>query len=224
MNIAVILSGCGYLDGAEIHESVLCLLALAQKKHEYQCFAPNKAQAKVIDHLSQKEQEGQERNVLVESARIARGEIKDLSSLNSQNFDGVLMPGGFGAALNLSSFAQDQEACSVDPECRRALLSFYRESKPIGATCIAPAVLGKVFEETVSLIMTLGKSSEANAHLENMGMQAQPAGVQDVVVDEKNKVFTTPAYMEPADLSGMFEGIRKVVDKMEEASQTMRQR
>ena len=120
-HVAVVLSGCGFMDGSEIHESVLCLLALAQAGHRTQCFAPNIKQAKVVNHLSGKEEVGVQRNVLQEAARIARGHIKPLDELRVDDFDAILLPGGFGAALNLCTFATEEEHCHVDPTLRQAL-------------------------------------------------------------------------------------------------------
>lgn len=216
MKVAVVLSGCGYLDGAEIHESVLCLLALAQNGHEFHCFAPDMEQVKVVNHRTGKASEDEKRNVLTEAARIARGKISPASELRSDEFDAILIPGGFGVALNISTFAEEHENCSVDEDCKKAVLSFYHSAKPIGATCIAPAALGKIFQGVAPVTMTLGRNSGANENLTKMGMVAQEAGVQELVADEKNKVFTTPAYMEPDDLAGMFEGIQKVVKKLEQ--------
>ncbi|MFT5317535.1 MAG: enhancing lycopene biosynthesis protein 2 [Chlamydiales bacterium] len=216
MKVAVVLSGCGYLDGAEIHESVLCLLALAQNGHEFHCFAPDIEQVKVVNHRTGKDEGNERRNVLTEAARIARGDISPVSALRSDEFDALLIPGGFGVALNISSFAEEQENCSVNEDCKKAVLSFYKSAKPIGATCIAPAALGKIFQDVTAVTMTLGRSPDANENLTKMGMIAQEAGVEEMVADEKNKVFTTPAYMEPDDLAGMFKGIQKVIKKLEQ--------
>jgi enhancing lycopene biosynthesis protein 2 len=220
MKVAVVLSGCGFLDGAEIHESVLCLLALSQGNHEFFCFAPDMEQVKVVNHKTGKPEENEKRNVLIESARIARGSILSLSELRSGDFDAILFPGGFGVAVNLCTFAEEQENCSVNEECKKLVLEFHEAGKPIGATCIAPALLGKIFQGVASVKMTLGSDPSANENLTKMGMLAKEAFVADMVSDEKNKVFSTPAYMEPDDLLGMFEGIQKVVKKMEE-SQTV---
>jgi len=216
MKVAVILSGCGFRDGSEIHESVLCLLALAQKGHDVHCFAPDKSQVAVVNHLTGAKEEGG-RNVLVESARIARGKISPLAELNPNEFDGILLPGGFGAASNLSSFGADKEQCTVDKDLKKSILQFHSSKKPIGATCISPAPLAKIFQGVAQVTMTLGTNSGANENLEKMDMIAKAASASEMVADEKNKVFTTPCYMEPDDLAGMFEGIKKVVQKMEEA-------
>ena len=210
--VAVILSGCGFLDGSEIHESVLCLLALGMEDVAYQCFAPDMKQVRVVNHLNNEEQSTESRNVLVESARISRGKVLPLKQLNEQEFDGLLIPGGFGAALNLSSFAEDGESCSVHPEFARVVRAFIKRQKPIGATCISPAVVARVLQEDeVSAEMTLGTSEEYAEKLENMGMKSTLASVDDVVTDERLRIFTTPCYMEPDNLSGMFTGIQKMI-------------
>jgi len=211
--VAVVLSGCGHRDGAEIHESVLTLLALALKKHKVQCFAPDIAQKKVINHLTGEEM-AETRNVLVEAARIARGNIKPLEELNMDDFDALMLPGGFGAALNLSDFAEKGENCSVNPDLAKAVQEAHKSKKPIGATCIAPALLAKIFQGKAPVAMTLGSDPSANEKLNKMGMKAEAAAVSEMVADEEHKVYTTPCYMEPPDLAGMFDGISKVVDRL----------
>jgi len=211
--VAVILSGCGVKDGSEIHESVLCLLALAQAGHTYHCFAPDIPQACVVNHYTGKSSPDERRNVLVESARIARGVISPLSDLKADEYDAILLPGGFGAASNLSTFASEGIECTVNEEVRNILLEFYKAKRPIAATCITPAVLAKVFQGVTCLKLTLGEG-ESNQQLEAMGMQAIPADVSSVVVDEGNRIYTTPCYMNPPDLAGMFEGIKKMVAKL----------
>lgn len=208
--IAFVLSGCGVFDGSEIHEAVLCLLALAQEEHSTHFFAPDKDQAKVINHFTNEEVE-ETRNVLVESARIARGEISSLSELKTEEFDALLFPGGFGAAINLSTFASMGTDCEVDSEVERVVKEFHAAKKPIGATCIAPAFLAKIFEREESLTLTLGSDPQYAEKLESLGHQGVLAETADVVADEVNRIYTTPCYMNPPDLVGMFEGIQKLV-------------
>lgn len=211
--VAVILSGCGFLDGSEIHESVLCLLALSQKGHQATCFAPDAKHSKVVNHLTN-EEEHEQRSVLKESARIARGNIKPLNQLNPGDFDALLIPGGFGVASNLSNFSEKQTDCNVNPDLERALLEAHSAKIPIGATCITPAILAKVFEGKKRLKLTLGTDQDYLKLLEKMGMLGKSAKSSDMIADEENKIFTTPCYMEPPDLAGMYEGIKKVVDKL----------
>jgi len=211
--IALILSGCGVFDGSEIHESVLCLLALQEKEAEVQFFAPDIEQRVVKNHLTQKE-ESEKRNVLVESARIARGAIKPLSDLSPSDFDGILLPGGSGAALNLSTYGIEGEECSVNIELEQILHVFLKEGKPIGATCISPAILAKAFEGKVKLTLTLGSQDSNAQSLEKMGAIAEKVGQEEMVSDDENRVYTTPCYMEEAQLPKMLIGIRKVVEKI----------
>lgn len=211
--VALILAGCGFQDGSEVHESVLCLLALQQAACQVQCFAPDIPQAKVVNHLTG-EEVNESRNVLVESARIARGKIKSLEQLDVDAFDAVLIPGGFGVALNLSNFATKGTGCDVNPKLHQVVLSFYEQKKPIGATCISPAVLAKIFEGKQTVTMTLGQGEGPLHQLEEMGMQPKAASSSQMVADEQNKVYTTPCYMEPPDLPGMYEGVKKVVAKL----------
>ncbi|GAB5411717.1 MAG: isoprenoid biosynthesis glyoxalase ElbB [Chlamydiales bacterium] len=210
--VAVILSGCGFLDGAEIHESVVSLLVLEQRGHSYQCFAPDILQRKVVNHLTGDEEKGARRSVLEESARIARGKVKALGELVTGEFDAIMLPGGFGAAQNLSDFAEKQEGCSVLPDLKRILLEFHEKKKPILATCIAPAVLAKVFAGKVKIKMTLG-SDPANCELlEKMGMEAESKRVDEACFDEENRIYTTPCYMEPDNLLGLYKGIGIILE------------
>ncbi len=142
--VAVILSGCGVYDGAEIHESVITLLRLSQRGAQVQCFAPNIAQHHVINHLTGEEMP-ESRNVLVESARIARGEIKDLREARAEDFDALIVPGGFGAAKNLSDFAIAGAQCQVQPDVLALARGFVDAGKPVGLICIAPAMAAKIY-------------------------------------------------------------------------------
>lgn len=211
--VALILSGCGYLDGSEIHETVFCLLALAEAGHSYHSFAPDRPQAKVVNHLTQEAVPGESRNCMVEAARIARGAISPLEKLVPGEWDALLMPGGFGVVCNLSDFATKGTHCTVNKKLTETLQEFHSQKKSIGATCISPALLAKVFEGRALLTLTLGQS-DANAQLEEMGMKSVAASSSDAVVDEANRVYTTPCYMEPPDLPAMLEGIRKVVSHL----------
>ena len=212
--VAVILTGCGFLDGSEIHESVLCLLALQQAGYTVQCFAPDILQEKVINHFTREQSHGERRNCLAESARIARGEVKPLNELNPADFDAVMIPGGFGIAANLSTFAAEQEKCTVDETLKKVVKGFVKAKKPIGATCISPAILPRVFEGEKALTLTLGSSADSASQLRAMGMNPVIAKVHEMVADEDNRIYTTPCYMEAPDLPAMWEGIQKVVAKL----------
>lgn len=205
--IAVVLSGCGVYDGSEIHEAVLTLLALDRQGAEVQCFAPNIPQAHVIDHTSGKET-GESRNVLVESARIARGKIRDLKTFNADEFDGIMFPGGFGAAKNLSSFAFEGPDCTVNADVASAIGAIAAAKKPIGALCIAPAVMAKVLGHVE---MTIGNDAGTAAALSQMGAKHVPATHGEVVIDRRARLATTPCYMLDATISQIAEGADNVV-------------
>lgn len=125
--VAMILSGCGVYDGSEIHETVLTLLRLSQQGAQVQCFAPDKPQMHVLNHLNGEEM-NEQRNVLVESARITRGEVKDVRELKASDFDALILPGGFGVAKNLSDFAVKGSDCTVDADVLAAIGQF-RDAK-----------------------------------------------------------------------------------------------
>jgi enhancing lycopene biosynthesis protein 2 len=215
MKIAVVFSGSGYLDGAEINEVVATLWALSFHQEngvEIQCFAPDADQYHVVNHLTGQEKPGEKRNMLEEAARIARGKVKPLSELRETEFDALIMPGGFGAAKNLCTFAFDGSKGTVNPELANVLREFRQAEKPIGAACIAPAVLALTFKDR-SLEMTVGAAGNESAEIEKLGHKHQPMGVQDACIDQENLIVTTPAYMyDDAPLHGIFTGVKKMVD------------
>jgi len=207
--VAVVLSGCGVFDGAEIHESVLSLLALERQGAQYQCFAPDIPQHHVIDHISGNEM-NETRSVLTESARIARGDIKALSEFDAGDFDALLLPGGFGAAKNLSSLAFDGPDCSVNADLKNAVTTMMDAGKPIGALCIAPAVLAKILEGSGANV-TIGSDPDTVGAIEAMGVHHQETTHAEVVIDQKLKLVTSPCYMLDATISQIAEGADNTV-------------
>jgi enhancing lycopene biosynthesis protein 2 len=210
--VAVILSGAGVFDGSEIHEAVLTLLALDRAGVQVKCFAPN-TEAKAVNHLTQQET-GETRNVLVESARISRGKITDLAKADPNDFDAVVLPGGFGAAKSLCSYAGKGAACEVEPSLRRFLTAMNRAGKPIGAICIAPVVLAKALGMNGSPRLTIGTDPETANNLETMGAEHISCPVDDVVVDAEQKIVTTPAYMLAQRIGEAAIGINKLVHEV----------
>lgn len=212
--VAVILSGCGVYDGAEIHESVITLLALDRCGAEVSIFAPNISQYHVINHLSGQEM-NENRNVLVESARIARGSIKDLADANINEFEAVIFPGGFGVAKNLCDFAFKGVDCRVDPTVEKFIAEALKLKKVLGFVCIAPALLAKVAGSLdLHPNLTIGTDEETSKAVEYMGAHHVSCMVKEFVVDETNKIVTTPAYMLGKSIGEVAEGIEKLVDKV----------
>ena len=209
--VAVILSGCGVYDGAEIHESVITLLRLDQRGAQAQCFAPNIAQMHVINHLTGEEMP-ESRNVLVESARIARGEVKDIREANVEDFDALIVPGGFGAAKNLSDFAVKGAECTVQPDVLALAEAFAEASKPVGLMCISPAMAAKIYGPGV--ICTIGNDADTAAALDKMGATHQECEVSEIVEDTARKLVSTPAYMLAQSISEAASGINKMVDRV----------
>jgi enhancing lycopene biosynthesis protein 2 len=212
--IGVLLSGCGLYDGAEIHEAVLTLLFLDQAGAEIVCMAPDTDQYHVINHLSQ-EVTDEKRNVLVESARIARGEIKNLKDVRGSDLDGLIIPGGFGAAKNLSDFAVKGPDAVVHPEVKRILEEMVSAGKPVGAICIAPATLTKALSER-SPEVTIGTDEATARAIEAMGGRHKTCSVDMIHYDETNNLVTTPAYMLGPTIKGVAQGIEKLVGKIVE--------
>ncbi len=212
--IGVILSGCGVFDGSEIHEAVLTLLALDRAGAKAVCMAPNIEQYHVINHLTQQET-NEKRNVLVESARIARGDIKDIKDVKASDIDGLILPGGFGAAKNLSDFAFKGPDATVNPEVKRLLEEMVAAKKPIGAICIAPATLTKALSDKKPEV-TIGNDVGTAQGIEAMGGRHHTCTVDMIHVDKNNKIVTTPAYMLGPGIKDVARGIEKLVAKVVE--------
>lgn len=213
--VAVCLSGCGVYDGSEIHEAVLTLLALDQAGAEIQCCAPNADQAMVIDHLTKSPGSGTARNMLVESARIARGNIVDLAQMKASQIDALIFPGGFGAAKNLCNFADRGADCDVHPQVRRLAGEMLDAGKPIGAICIAPAMLARIVgERGMHPKMTIGNDKQTAAAMEKMGVRHLDCPCESFVVDEAHRIVTTPAYMLGKGPAMVFQGIQKLVEEV----------
>ena len=204
---AVILSGCGNKDGAEIHESVLTLWALHKHGADYQCFAPDVEQHHVLNFITDEEM-AEKRNVLVESARIARGNIKNLKTFKADDFDGLIIPGGLGVAKNLSTFAFEGPDCTVNEDVVRAVQETAARNKPIGALCIAPAIIAKILGDVV---VTIGQDPGTEAAIINMGATHEKTTHGEIVIDKDNKVITTPCYMLDAKVDQIGEGAEKLV-------------
>lgn len=207
--VAVLLAGCGYLDGAEIREAVLTLLALDRAGVDVQCTAPDKPQMHVVDHLLGAPVAGESRNVLHEAARIARGEIVPVTAIHAADFDALMIPGGFGAAKNLCTFAVDGAGATVDPDVRALIRAFHAAGKPIGAVCIAPAL---VVAALGGGDVTIGDDAGTAAAIAAMGGANHACPVDRIHVDRANKLVTAPAYMYgDARISGVAAGIDAAV-------------
>jgi len=212
--IGVVLSGCGVRDGSEIHEAVCALLAIDQAGAEAVCMAPD-IELNEVNHCTM-EPTGATRKVLVEAARIARGNIKDIAQVTVGEIDALVFPGGFGAALNLCDFGQKGAGASVNPEVARLTKEVHAAGKPIGAICIAPALIASILGKEVAPTLTIGTDAGTAAEIEKTGAIHQDCPATGVVVDEKNKIVTTPAYMLAGRISEVCEGIGACVKKVVE--------
>jgi enhancing lycopene biosynthesis protein 2 len=208
--VGVVLSGCGVYDGAEIHESVITLLALDRHGAEAVMCAPDVAQMHVVNHLTGDVEEGEQRNVLVESARIARGAIKDVKKVSADELDALILPGGFGAAKNLCNFAVKGADCEVNPGVAALVRAVHAQGKPVAAVCIAPALLAKVLGDE-GPELTIGNDAGTAGALETMGAAHVDCPVREFVVDRKRKIITSPAYMLAKRISEAADGIEGTV-------------
>jgi len=211
---AVVLSGSGVYDGAEIHEATLTMLAIMKQGGTYQCFAPDVNQHHVINHLTGDEM-NESRNVLIESARIARGDIKTLSEFDGQDFDALIFPGGFGAAKNLSTVAFKGPGAKVNPEVEKAVKQMLDLGKPIGALCIAPAFIAKIIGDNVEV--TIGSDEGTAGAINAMGGKHVVTTHGEVVHDNQHNVFTTPCYMLDATIVDIENGATNVVKALMES-------
>ncbi len=212
--VGVLLSGCGVYDGSEIHETVISLLALDRAGADVVMMAPDMEQA-VVNHLTGEPVEGVSRNVLEESARIARGEISDIAAIKGADLDALFIPGGFGAAKNLCDFAFKGSDCAVHPEVARLIQEIVAAKKPLAAVCIAPALVAKVLgTDHLDPQVTIGTDAETAGAVSSMGATHVSCPVKEFVVDAKNKIITSPAYMLAGSISEAAEGIEKTVKEL----------
>jgi len=208
--VGVVLSGCGVYDGAEIHESVVTLLAIDRLGGEAVICAPDVKQLHVVNHLTGAVDEGAERNVLVESARIARGEIRDVAAVTADELDALIFPGGFGAAKNLCDFAVKGTECEVDPGVAALVRAVHQQGKPVAAVCIAPALIAKVLGDE-GPELTIGNDADTAGALKTMGAAHIDCPVNEFVIDHDRKLISSPAYMPAGSISEAAEGIEKTV-------------
>jgi len=222
MNIAVILSGCGLYDGSEIHEATFSLLAIEENQASYACFAPDKEQYHVVDHISG-EATAEKRNVLQESARIARGKIQPITSLNVNEYDGLVIPGGFGAAKNLNQWAISGPEGEIDPTVKNTIISFVESKKPIVGLCMGPTVIAQALQEhTQGIELTVGSSKQSSPYdIEaiNNGLASIAAvpiekSITEIHVDSNYKIITAPCYMMYAGVYEVRLNVKQAIDKL----------
>ena len=222
MNIGVLLHGCGVYDGTEIHEAVLTLLAIKEAGHDYMCLAPDMAQHHVIDH-TRGEEMSEKRNVLIESARIARGEIEALRVDHANQIDALVMPGGFGTAKNFTKWAFSGPDGEIDPIVSDFLCAVVKAGKPVAALCMSPTTLAKALQGTdVEATLTVGSTAENSPYeigaisegITSTGMKAEMKTVREISVDHKNKIVCAPCYMMDADIIEVRNNIKMAVDEI----------
>ncbi len=213
-NFAVVLTGCGFQDGTETTEAICTLVSLGRYGAQYSCFSPDKT-FDSVNHLSG--EPGDKRTCLEESARIARGQVQTLKHLDPSDFDGVIFPGGFGAAKHLCDWAEKGAAAKVNPEAVRIINGFFDQEKPIGAICIAPALIAKVLGSN-EITVTIGNDSETASEIEKTGAHHENCPVTDFVTDRQHRIITTPAYMydkaQPYEVSQGIDGLVKEIVEM----------
>jgi enhancing lycopene biosynthesis protein 2 len=215
MNVGVLLSGCGVMDGSEIHEAVCILVALDRRGANIICTAPNIPQVDVINHLARKPDRQQQRNVLEESARIARGNIRDLATVKADDLDALVFPGGYGAAKNLCNFASRGADAQVNESVKRLLIDMHQARKPIGLACIAPVLAAKVFGEMgLTPKVSIGTDPDTASAINKMGGEHHDVGPTDTCVDEQNRIVTTPCYMNDVGPWTVYQGAERMVEEV----------
>lgn len=223
--IAVILSGCGVFDGSEIYETTLTLLHIKKNGFDYECLAPNIDQHHVINHMNGEEM-AETRNVLVESARLARGEVKDIATANASDYAAVIMPGGFGAAKNLSNFAfeNDDSKLEVEANTQKFLQAAHAAKLPLGFICISPASVAAVAFKDKGLRLTIGKDADTAKRIEGLGQTHEETATTDIMTDVTSGVTSTAAYMSGTDITEVEVGISKLVSQVTADAQTKAQK
>lgn len=220
--VAVVLSGCGVYDGSEIHETVLTLLAIKQNGGEYQCMAPNIKQHHVLNHMSGEEL-NEDRNVLIESSRIARGDIKDINECSMDDYDALVIPGGFGAAKNLSKWAFNGPDGEINADVRRIVNEAVTQKKPVAALCMGPTLVAKSLEGSgVSSKLTVGTTEEnspyeidaISAGMESVGASPSMKSIREVEIDQNNKIVSAPCYMMDGDIVDVHNNIQLAIKEM----------
>lgn len=212
--VGVVLSGCGSEDGSEIQESVLCLLSLERAGAQPICMAPESTQSRVVDHLTNKaDADAQPRRVLTEAARIARSRVRDIATIRDNELDALIFPGGFGAATVLSNYADKGVVCDVHPDVARLIKAMLARRYPMGFICVSPILAARVLGPITGVRVTFGsRSCEPAKHAAVMGADVRPCPVREILLDQKSRVVTTPAYMsEEANLTDVAVGIDKLV-------------
>ncbi len=213
--VGVVLSGCGNQDGSEIHEAVFTLHALEKADAEAIIMAPDMDQFHVINHLNGNEELSESRNILVESARIARGKVIDVASVSGHQLDALIFPGGTGMAKNIFDYSMAGINCTVISDVQRLVVEILEADKPLGAICIAPVMIAKVLEYLGRTgTVTGGFNVEINNDIKAMGINAVEVGAEEIVVDKENKIVTTPAYVDAKSMNESFTGIEKLVNKV----------
>ena len=213
--VGVVLSGCGHQDGSEIHEAVFTLHALEKAGAEAIIMAPDMDQFHVINHLNGNEDLSESRNILVESARIARGKVVDVASVSGHQLDALIFPGGTGMAKNIFDYSMAGINCTVISDVQRLVVEILEADKPLGAICIAPVMVAKILEYLGRTgTVTGGFNVEINNDIKAMGINTIEVGAEEIVIDKENKIITTPAYVEAKSMNESFTGIEKLVNKV----------
>jgi enhancing lycopene biosynthesis protein 2 len=211
--VGVVLSGCGFLDGTEIHEAVSILIALDRRGAQVVCMAPDVDQVHVVNHRTGQPANGDKRNVLTESARIARGKVRDIAAVRADELDALVFPGGYGAAKNLSTFAADGPNCRVNEDVARLTTNVHAAGKPIGFACISPVIAAKLLGHK-SPSLTIGTDPDTAQAIERMGARHHPVSPADVCIDARNRIVTTPCYMNDVGPWVVFQGAERMVEEV----------
>lgn len=220
--IGVLLSGNGVYDGSEIHESVFTLLAIDENRGEAVCMAPNTEQHHVVNHITGDEMP-EKRNVMVEAARIARGAISDLAEMSASNLDALVIPGGFGAAKNLTKWAFSGPDGEINADVKRIINDFVTAKKPIVALCMGPTVVAKALEDAgLKEHLTVGTTEEASpyeidaisAGMEKAGAVAEMKTIREITIDTENKIISAPCYMMEASITDVRNNIKQAIDQL----------
>ncbi len=224
MKVGILLSGCGVYDGSEIQETISAMIALEELNIQYVGISVNKNQHHVINHLDGSEM-NETRNMMIESARIMRGNVVDIKTITPSDIDGLVIPGGFGNAKNLTTWAFNGADGEILPEVKLLLINLVNIGKPIAALCVSPILISLAFKDsTISPTLTLGSTNEKSPYdihsfhigIEKNGGKSLEKGINDLCIDENNRIICAPCYMQDASLLEIRNNAKMAIEKLAE--------
>ena len=209
---AIILSGCGQVDGSETHETILTILALEQHNLDWEGLAPSGLQTEVYDHYTNTKENISPSSMITEAARLVRGNITIINAVNASDYAAVIIPGGAGVIKNLSNYSTAGINFTIHPELLAFMATIVRLQIPAGFICIAPILIPKLYGNKPKL--TIGSNVELAAKIVQIGGEHCDCLANDIVIDHAQKIVSTPANMVAKNIVEVYHGIYKLVTQI----------